>query len=121
MVHNIQIAGKNLFPIDHEMNINQFRRLSKTTLCFTIQRRATFYFYFKRNYASIKKSSIQSFVSCYNFLRLFFKVKHGLIRGDFGGHRIANGECVHVSTFSMLYTYMISRMFLFRNFDYSKL
>ena len=105
MVQNIQIAGKNLFPTDHEVNINEFRSLLKTTFSFIIQRRVIFYFYFNRNYATIKKSSIQSFRELLSIFSFKFPKSNTALSDELlKDHRIAYGQCVHVSTLSVSFT-----------------
>ena len=60
MAYNTQIAGKKLFPIDQNMNINHFQGLSTTTFSFVIKWRVTIHPFFNSNYSTKKKLSIQN-------------------------------------------------------------
>ena len=67
MAYNTQIAGKKLFPIDQNMNINHFQALSKTIFFYWIRRRINIHSSSDRNYLKIKKSSIQNFRKSFKF------------------------------------------------------
>ena len=119
MVQNTQIAGKNLFPIDHAMNINQFRSLSKTTFSFIIQRPVIFYFLSKRNYKSIKMSLIQSFREFLSIFSIQFSKLNTAIFDDLlKGHRIVpNARFAYIANFILIHAFSLH---LFNNYGKNK-
>ena len=98
MVQNTQIAGKQLFPIDQNMNINHFRASSKTTFCFIIEGLVTIHTFFDKNYSTTKKSSIQNFRELFIISKVFFNLEWPFLNDIFdvqlgSGHTCSYRVC----------------------------